>query len=82
MKVPEILAIGAGLILIFAALYKNSEPFVPEFLDQSSVKRTAETKDSSYDQKTNHMIPTPGPSVPIDGTPSPFRVNAYNAHVF
>ena len=79
MRVPQIIAICAGLVLIWAALSRYSEPFVPEFLEQSGVKRTADTKHSSYEQRTNHMVPTPGPAVPVDGVESPFRVNAFNA---
>jgi hypothetical protein len=79
MKGPQIIAICVGLVLIWAALSRNSEAFVPEFLEQSGVKRTASTSHSSYEQRTNHMEPTPGPLVPLDGTESPFRVNAYNA---
>ena len=79
MRVPQIIAILAGVLLIWAALSRYSEPFVPEFLEQSGVKRTADTKHSSYEQRTNHMVPVAGPSVPLDGVESPFRVNAFNA---
>jgi hypothetical protein len=57
----------------------NREPFVPEFLEQTGVKRTADTRHSSYDQKTNHVPPAPGPSVPIQGIPSAFQVNAFHS---
>jgi hypothetical protein len=79
MRVPQIIAICVGLVLIWAALSRYSEPFVPEFLEQSGVKRTADTRHSSYDQRTNHMSPVPGPVVPVDGVETPFRVNAFNA---
>ena len=76
-----ILAIVVGLIVVWAVMSRFTEPFVPEFLDKSSVKRTSETKDSSYEQQTNHSVPQPGPNVPIDGVESPFRVNAFNAFI-
>jgi hypothetical protein len=81
MKTPQIIAICVGLLLIWVALNRNTEPFVPEFLEQSGVKRTSDTKHSSYEQTTNHMIPTPGPVVPSEGIESPFRVNFFNARI-
>lgn len=57
------------------------ESFVPEFLDQTMVKRTAEVKNSSYDQQTNHLTPPVGPEFPVTGETTPFRVNLYSAHL-
>jgi hypothetical protein len=48
MKILPILAIGVAAIAIMGAITRFSEPFVPEFLEQSGVSRTAKTKDSSY----------------------------------
>jgi len=79
MNTSVILAIIVGLI---AVLYLSSvrEGFVPEFLDQGNVKRTAETSSSSYAQETNHFKPTIPPAEPIPGIETPFRVNAYNSY--
>lgn len=73
--------LAALSIVLLGILTKHIEPFVPEFLEQSNKKRTHETKDSSYEQRTNHTIPQPGFSYPSDGIQSPFRVNAFNAFV-
>ena len=81
MKGLPILAILVGVVLLFGVLYRNREPFVPEFLEQTGVKRTSDTRNSSYEQRTNHVPPTAGPDVPIQGVPSAFRVNAFNSFV-
>lgn len=81
MKGLPILAIIVGIIVLWGILSRNLEPFVPEFLDQSNVKRTAQTRDSSYEQRTNHALPVEGPEVPIQGVPSSYRVNSYNSFV-
>lgn len=60
---------------------KTQETFVPEFLDQTNVMRTAETSHSSYEQKTNHVIPTPYAQDPVPGTETPFRVNMFNSYM-
>jgi hypothetical protein len=81
MKGLAIFAIIVSALILWGILYKNTEPFVPEFLEQAGVKRTAETKASSYEQRTNHMIPPAGPNVPIQGLESTYRVNAYNSFI-
>jgi hypothetical protein len=81
MKGLALLAILVGSLLLFGVLYRNVEPFVPEFLEQSNVKRTFDTSHSSYEQRTNHAIPLAGPDVPLEGVPSAYRVNSYNAFI-
>lgn len=79
MKGIEIIFILAGVLLVWYLSTRTQETFVPEFLDQSDVKRTADRSHSSYEQKTNHMIPTPYPQDPIPGMETPFRVNMFNS---
>lgn len=81
MKGIEYFLIVAGLLLIWYLSTKTKETFVPEFLDQTNVRRTADTANSSYEQKTNHVVPTPSPQEPILGMETPFRVNMYNSYV-
>ena len=81
MKGLAIFAIIVSLVMIMGILYRNTEPFVPEFLDKTAVKRTADTKHSSYEQRTNHTIPPAGPHVPIQGVESSYRVNAFNSFI-
>jgi hypothetical protein len=38
-------------------------------------------ENSSYDQRTNHMDQGHYSMGPIEGTPSPFQVNQYRAHI-
>jgi hypothetical protein len=83
MKDLSFLALGFGLALVAYMLFKPSskEGFVPEFLDQGNVKRTAMTTDSSYAQQTNHFVMTPSPPEQIPGLMTPFRVNIWNSVV-
>ena len=81
MKEIPLLLILAGIVLLVGLLYKNVEPFVPEFLEQTGVKRTDNTKHSSYEQRTNHVVPVSGPEVPVQGVPSSYRVNQFNSFV-
>ena len=81
MKVIPILGILVGAILVWGAIMKYREPFVPEFLEQTGVKRTSDTRNSSYEQRTNHVPPIPGPNVPLQGVESSHRVNAFNSFV-
>jgi len=78
MKTWAFLAILAGLALAWQ-FSKTQETFVPEFLDQSSVKKTAETSSSSYAQQTNHMPSSTYPQDPIPGVETPFRVNMFTS---
>ena len=78
------LAFLAFIVALLLAYYLTStrEGFVPEFLEQGNVRRTAETATSSYDQQTNHVIPTPAQLEAIPGVETPFRVNQYNSFQF
>jgi hypothetical protein len=80
MKGLEYAVIIAGLLLVwYLSTQKTQETFVPEFLEQGNVRRTAETSKSSYAQETNHVIPTPPQPEPIVGIETPFRVNMFNS---
>lgn len=70
------------LILVAIVLYflVMRERFV-DFSDKTQVQRTVATQNSSYAQRTNHMIPPAGPNVPIQGIESPFRVNMFDAYI-
>jgi len=57
----------------------TQEGFVPEFLEQGNVRRTAETSASSYAQQTNHFVPTPPLLEKIPGIETPFRVNMFHS---
>lgn len=79
MKGP-LLLVAALLVLGFVVM-KQTERFQPEFLDKKQVQKTVSVEDSSYEQMTNHMTLTPYSMGPIEGTPSPFQVNQYRAHI-
>jgi hypothetical protein len=80
MKGIEYVVVIAGILLVWYLSSKSSkETFVPEFLEQGNVKRTAETASSSYAQQTNHVIPTPPQLEQIPGLETPFRVNQWNS---
>jgi hypothetical protein len=80
MKGLEYAVIVAGVLLVWhLSTRKHKETFVPEFLEQGNVRRTAETATSSYAQQTNHVIPTPPQPEPIVGMETPFRVNMFNS---
>jgi hypothetical protein len=81
MKNIEYLLVLFGVALVWWLSTRTKESFVPEFLDQSNVKRTAETSSSSYSQQTNHTKPTPYPQDPIQGMETPFRVNMFNSYM-
>lgn len=81
MKGIEYILIVAGILLVWYLSSKTKETFVPEFLDQSDVKRTADRSSSSYEQTTNHMIPTSYDKDPIPGVQTPFRVNMFNSYM-
>lgn len=75
-------AILAVVILIVVIVtMTNKEHFVPEFLDQGNVKRTTDTRKSSYAQQTNHFEKTPAPAEPIQGQQTPFRVNMFTSYM-
>jgi hypothetical protein len=71
--------VAVGVILYVLSGYRES--FVPEFLDQRGVKKTAITSTSSYAQQTNHLTALPYPQDPIPGVETPFRVNMYDSYM-
>jgi hypothetical protein len=81
MKTSTIISIVFVLLGLWALSRQLRESFVPEFLDQTMVKRTANLKNSSYDQQTNHLTPPVGPDIPVSGEVTPFRVNLYSARL-
>ena len=76
-----LIGIIVGALAVWYFITRSRESFVPEFLEQTGVRKTARMTSSSYVQDTNHMSPAPGPNVPIQGTESPFRVNMFNAYI-
>lgn len=79
MKGP--LLFTAALIFLGFVLWKQTERFQPEFLDKSGVRQTVAVENSSYGQTTNHLRPSVETFGPVAGTPSPFQVNQYRAHI-
>ncbi len=79
MKGPLLFA--AALIILGFVLWKTTERFQPDFLDKRQVQKTVGVEDSSYAQQTNHMDMAPYSMGPIEGSPSPFQVNQYRAHI-
>ena len=80
-KTSPWLFLVVGLILIGFVLWKTTEKFQPEFLDRTQIGKTIAVEDSSYDQHTNHMDPSPYSMGPVEGTQTPFQVNQYRAYV-
>lgn len=75
-----------AMLVAFALLWfvlgrKEKEMFVPEFLDQRNVAKTSKTRQSSYQQETNHFVPMENPQEPISGVKTPFRVNMYDSYM-
>jgi hypothetical protein len=71
-----------AILVVGLVLYKmRTEKFQPEFLDRTQIAKTIAVEDSSYDQKTNHMDPSPFSMGPITGVETPFQVNQYRAYV-
>jgi hypothetical protein len=79
MKGP--LLFVAALLFLGFVLMKNTERFQPEFLDKAQVRKTVADENSSYAQRTNHMDMETFSMGPVAGTPSPFQVNQYRAHI-
>ena len=79
MKGPLLLT--AALIFLGFVLWKQTERFEPEFLDKRQVRKTVAVESSSYEQMTNHMTPSSYSMAPVEGTPSPFQVNMFRAHI-
>lgn len=79
-------AVFVAMLVAFALLWfvlgrKEKEMFVPEFLDQRNVAKTSKTRQSSYQQETNHFVPMENPQEPIPGVKTPFRVNLYDSYM-
>jgi hypothetical protein len=71
-----------AIVVVALVLFKmRTEKFQPEFLDRTQIAKTIAVEDSSFDQKTNHMDPTPFSMGPITGQETPFQVNQYRAYV-
>jgi type IV secretory pathway component VirB8 len=81
MKTLVFLAILVALAIVWYLLPKTKETFVPEFLDQTGVEKTARTASSSHAQQTNHLINPLSIPQPIPGVETPFRVNMYSSHM-
>lgn len=78
---PWVILVVVVVILFVVVPMVTKENFVPEFLDQGNVKRTTDTRKSSYAQQTNHFQMTPAPAESIPGKQTPFRVNMFNSHM-
>ena len=81
MKDMSFLFILGALLILWFVVQRVTEPFVPEFLDQGNVKRTAEKSSSSYTQDTNHFKMQPYAQSPLQGLKTPFRVNLYDSYM-
>jgi hypothetical protein len=81
MKNLGFIALIAAIGVLAYLLMTTREGFVPEFLDQGNVKRTSDTRTSSYAQQTNHFQMTPAPAESVSGKETPFRVNMFNSHM-
>lgn len=74
-------AIAIAVLGYVVAIASSREKFQPEFLDKAQVRRTAALEDSSFSQRTNHVVPAAFSMGPISGTQSPFQVNQYKAYI-
>lgn len=71
----------AAFLVLALVMLKTTERFQPEFLDRTQIAKTIAVEDSSYDQRTNHMDPSPYSTGAIQGVETPFRVNQYTSYV-
>ena len=74
-----------GLVFLIASLVglyiaTLRETFRSEFLDESSYKKTLDSKFSSFDQVTNHFTRQPEDVRPVEGSRTAHQVNQYFAH--
>jgi hypothetical protein len=74
-----------GLVFLIASLLglyiaTMRETFRSEFLDESSYKKTLDSKFSSFDQVTNHFTRQPEDVRPVEGSKTAHQVNQYFAH--
>ncbi len=81
MKTLAFLAILVALGIVWYVMPKSKETFVPEFLDQRGVEKTAHRSSSSYAQDTNHLSNPLSIPEPIPGIETPFRVNMFTSYV-
>ena len=79
MKPTALLVVA--LLVLSVILYFGRERFQPEFLDKRQVQTTVAREQSSYEQMTNHMNPSPVAMGPIQGMETPFQVNQYRSFV-
>ena len=74
-----------GLVFLIASLVgmyiaTMRETFRSEFLDESSYKKTLDSKFSSFDQVTNHFTRQPEDVRQVEGSRTAHQVNQYFAH--
>ena len=70
-----------ALVVAGAVVLNTTEKFQPEFLDRTQIAKTIAVEDSSFDQRTNHLDPSPYSMGPIQGMQTPFRVNQYTSYM-
>ena len=82
MKQQQWILLAFALVVVGFVLQRfMKERFQPEFLDRTQIAKTIAVEDSSFDQRTNHMDPSPFSMGPIAGQETPFQVNQYRAYV-
>lgn len=75
-----------GLVFLIASLFglyiatTMRDTFRSEFIDESSYKKTLDSKFSSFDQVTNHFTRQPEDVRPVAGSKTVHQVNQYFAH--
>jgi len=75
-----------GLVFLIASLFglyiatTMRDTFRSEFIDESSYKKTLDSKFSSFDQVTNHFTRQPEDVRPVEGSKTVHQVNQYFAH--
>lgn len=70
-----------AVAIIGYVLFMQRERFQPEFLDKRQVRTAVARENSSYQQQTNHIDPSPYSIGPVSGFQTPFQVNQYTAYV-
>jgi hypothetical protein len=76
--VTGIVFLIASLVGMYIATLR--ETFRSEFLDESSYKKTLDSKFSSFDQVTNHFTRQPEDVRQVEGSRTAHQVNQYFAH--
>jgi len=78
---PSYVFMLIAVLVGVAAIYRFRESFVNEFLDNTNQEQTNKHMKSSYDQETSHVRPNGSFNAgPIQGTPTPFRVNMFDSY--